>query len=151
MENLLVALSNLPILDVIFLANRRDDNITLLVVLYVGLGSFFSHLFENHKHGMPGFYLSPKTSYILNRIDVSGVILTVMRFIYLYYEKYGSDLSVLVDQKCLVYFALFGFILNIISEYDKYNENLKWVYIPTHMLWHIIIFICMAEFYDNIL
>jgi hypothetical protein len=50
------------------------------------------------------------TENVIYRIDVSGVILTVICFIYLYYEKYGSDLSVLVDQNCVVYFALSGFI-----------------------------------------
>lgn len=151
MENVLVALSNFPVLNVISLAYHKNDMITLAVVSYVGLASFLSHLFENHKHGMSGIYFSSKTSYILNRMDVSGVILTVLRFMYLYYEKYSTDISILFNHQCLVYFALFGLILNIISEYDKYNPDLKWLYIPTHMSWHIIIFICMAEFYDNIL
>lgn len=151
MENLLVALSNYPVLDVINLAYARGDVLTLTIVSYVGLGSFLSHLFENHKHGMPGWYLSQETSYALNRIDVSGVILTIARFGYLYYCKYGLTYAVLMENTLLVCLALVGVMLNLLSEHDKYNANLKWLYIPTHALWHIIIFSCMTMFYAQLL
>ena len=39
----------------------------------------------------------------------------------------------------------FGFMA--VSEYDKYNPNLKWLYIPTHCIWHIMIFLYLEKIY----
>ena len=147
MENLLVAFSNFPALNVIKSAYDCGDLITTSIVTFVALASFTSHLFECHKHGMPGLGLSTQVSYILNRMDFTGAVLTGLRFGYLYYMKYGMSYDILLQNKLLVCIAIVGAILNIISEYDQNNPNLKWIYIPTHMAWHIIVFSCMDIFY----
>ncbi len=144
MENILVALTNLPAILSIRIAWMKGDTLTMLTLINVGLASFASHLFENHKHGMPGLGLSSQVSYYLNRLDVIGCSLTTLRLGYLYYQKYGITIFP-IKYKDIV-FALISFLLLRISEYDKYNSRLKWIYLPFHSLWHISIFILMHRF-----
>lgn len=120
----------------------RGDTLTALTIAFVGLASFVSHLFENHKHGMPGLGLSPQTSYLLNRLDVVGCILVAVRLIYLYVTSHGPQLRFLD----MLYLGLAYGLLRI-SEYDKYNASLKWShYVWAHCLWHILIFMMLDRF-----
>ena len=84
MENIIVALSNFTVYYPIIKSYLNKDYITCVCLLYVTLGSFFSHLFECHKHGMSGLGLNKEISYLLNRIDVSGAIILSIRLLYLY-------------------------------------------------------------------
>ncbi len=147
MENILVAGSNFGAIKVIQSTLLNDDYITYIVVSYVAVASFISHLFENHKHGMPGWYLSPEVSYLLELLGVTGVILTVTRFCYLYYINYGLTVDVLKPHLNEICVGVFGIFFNLLSEHDKYNKELKAVYIISHMLWHMIIFEVMNYFY----
>ena len=54
MENVIVALSNYPAILPINTALDNRDFGTFAVINFVATASFISHLFENHKHGMPG-------------------------------------------------------------------------------------------------
>lgn len=141
MENVFVALSNFPVVVPLKTCLVRGDTTTALTIGFVGLASFVSHLFENHKHGMPGLGVSPRTSYYLNRLDVLGCILTVCRFAYVYYHNYGGPIKG-VD----VFYLTLAFVALRISEYDKYNAGLKWRYVWTHSLWHVSIFLLMDRF-----
>ena len=142
-ENIIVAVSNLPAIYPIYISFKNNDVYTMNCILFVSFASFFSHLIENHKHGMPGIGYSPYISYVLNRFDVLGCGITMVRLLYLYYCKFGLDIKVLLDNK---YILLLAFLMLRISEYDKYNPNLKILYITTHCLWHILIFGFMGKF-----
>ena len=144
MENIIVALTNLPVILPIRTSYLKGDMLTATTIGFVGLASFVSHLAENHKHGMIGIGLSKKVSYYLNRLDILGCILTGARLGYLYYNRYGITISPIktVD----IFRILIAFMFLRISEYDKYNSTLKWIYIPMHSLWHISIFMLMNRF-----
>ncbi|QGR54308.1 putative membrane protein [Moumouvirus maliensis] len=151
LSNIIVGISNLPAYYAIKLSFNNSDYLTCAALSFVFSASFISHLTENHKHGMSGIGFSPKTSYILNRFDVLGCIINIIRFGYLYYSKYGTNFNVLIENKTLIYFSLLSFLLLRISEYDKYNPKLKNIYIMTHCLWHISIFTLIYHFLDKII
>lgn len=149
-ENWVVALSNLVAIYPLLIS--YGDTWTFLCLLNVSLASFISHLFECHKHGMPGNGLSPRTSYLLNRWDVAGCILFTARFVQIYVYTYGIDawpLFINYRWTCMV-MACIGFLCLRISEYDKYNPNLKETYIMFHVLWHVTIFQCIGYYMDNL-
>jgi len=141
--NRILAFSNLMGLFPLFVAwSVMRDTITFLCLLNVTLASFVSHLFECHKHGMPGYGLTPRTSYLLNRWDVVGCLIFMVRFAQLYIQDYGWSPYFLLYNYNWLYLveALIGFVFLRISEYDKYNPDRKHIYVPCHMLWHFIIF-----------
>lgn len=135
-ENLLVSLSNITCIYPILILWKKGDIITLWSVIFVALNSIISHLVENHKHGMVGIGFSTDISYILNRMDVLAAHLVGLRYMYLWYK----------DQiKVKWIWLMLSLLLLFISEYDKYNPNLKNLYIITHCLWHINIFIWLGS------
>jgi hypothetical protein len=149
MENLIVAFTNITVILPIITALQNKDHLTAVIIGFTGIASFISHLFENHKHNMPGIYpVSKKCSYILNRFDVFGVFLIGLRFAYMYYQKYNMTLNM----EILPYLSVIA--LNLLSEYDKYNPALKTRYIVLHSLWHLSAFYsidCVLKkiFYKN--
>lgn len=148
MENILVALSNVPSIFPIYQAHKNNDIVTLSCISFVSVFSFLSHLVENHKHGMPGIGISPKISYILNRLDVLGCIFAVSRF----GKIFLSDLSILksiTNDKHIMIGLPLVLASSVISEYDKYNPKLKHRYVLFHCLWHIGIFYQMNRVLSN--
>lgn len=137
MENIVVALSNFPAVYPIYHAYCQGDILTTSIVAYVATASFVSHLFENHKHGMPGvlslwnIHPNTKISYILNRLDVLGAGLTILRFGSLYYDRYQSP-AFLLKHKLFTTLLISSFGFLFISEYDKFNPKLKQRYIKFH-------------------
>ncbi|AKI80017.1 hypothetical protein QJ850_gp682 [Acanthamoeba polyphaga mimivirus] len=150
MENLIVAISNFPALFPIGLSLLKKDFITFGIITFVSTASFISHLIENHKHGMSGIGFSQRTSYVWNRLDVLGCVLSIARFSYLYYNIHGLSVVSIVNNKWLFAMIIPAFILLRVSEYDKYNPNLKTRYIITHCMWHVCIFNLMYYFLKNI-
>jgi hypothetical protein len=148
MENIIVAFSNISALLPLYTIGKHNDFLTLTVIMFVFLMSFFSHLIENHKHGMPGIGFSKRASYYLNRLDVMGCFIVCLRMAYLYYDKYHFDFVPIKENQFLFIFAFILFFILQISEYDKYNVKLKYRYITTHCVWHIGIFI-VINFYLN--
>lgn len=151
MENIVVAFSNAPCIYPLYITYKNKDWITFSSVAFVSGASFVSHLFENHKHGMPGLGLSTNTSYILNRFDVLGCVIVITRVAYLFYKKYGFDSTVVKENYLLVLAASLCGICLRISEYDKYNPKLKTMYIATHSVWHVGIFLVMGRFLSNLI
>lgn len=152
--NILVAGSNVFGLCPIMRSYQRQDYITTGAIGFVTGASFLSHLIENHKHGMPGlacFGFSTNTSYFLNRLDILGCILVSCRLGYLYLKKHSLSLRPILNSKYLLIGSLFALSLNLISEYDKYNINLKGMYIMTHICWHTSIFLIIDKFLQNII
>lgn len=141
LANIFVALTNFPVVLPVITAYEHGDVFTACVIAYVGLASFVSHLAENHKHGMAGIGFSQRTSYLLNRLDVLGCGLTIMRLGYLYYMRHGVGI---VDSRMLILFVPIVFLQ--ISEYDKYNPALKNVYILYHSIWHTTVYVSIDVF-----
>jgi len=150
-SNLIVALSNFPCIYPISRSILQKDYLTTSIISFVASASFFSHLVENHKHGMPGIGFSKKISYFLNRIDVLGCLLVSLRFSQLYYLKYGLSVDVILKNKLSFMMLCLPFIFLRISEYDKYNPKLKNIYIITHSIWHMTIFRTMEIFLSKYL
>lgn len=151
MENLLVALTNVPCVIPILTSLKQRDYVTATCVAFVSLASIVSHLFENHKHGMPGLGLSPTVSYYLNRADVIGCIVVVTRFLQLYTRNYGSSITPILQNKSILVAFLVSFFCLRVSEYT-YSAKYKWsLYIPFHSLWHLSIFPLMSAFLDRII
>ena len=96
MENFIVAISNFPAILPIYTSIINNDLTTTVAILFVALASFFSHIVENHKHGMPGIGYSMQTSYFLNRLDVLGCFFVVLRLSYIFYEKYGISFAPII-------------------------------------------------------
>ncbi|XWV26323.1 hypothetical protein QJ857_gp0751 [Tupanvirus soda lake] len=151
MENLIVALSNLPCVYPLYKAYVHNDIYTTTAIAFVSFASFVSHLVENHKHGMPGIGFSTTTSYILNRFDVAGCVMIGTRLAYLYYKKYGYSVNGLKQHSLLLWLGLSMVAILKISEYDKYNPKFKTMYIATHCLWHIGIFTTMGMILSKII
>lgn len=150
MENLWVALTNLPAVYPIRAAIQHNDAITAWCLMFVSLFSFSSHLVENHKHGMPGIGVSKYTSWVLNRFDVLGCILVFLRVAWLCWAHHARfpwllAYQLVKDWGFLLQIAI-SFGLSRISEYDHYNPDLKRFYIVTHSLWHISIFLVINKF-----
>ena len=139
MENILVAITNFPVLYPIKVCIKSGDYLTASTFLFVGLASFFSHLVENHKHDMPGILgISPETSYLLNRLDVLGVCLVLARVSYLYLSSIFLHLDLLA-------LFLLSSCFNLLSEYSGTVKNR---YIVLHSIWHISIF-CLSGIFLN--
>lgn len=144
MKNLIMALSNLPALVPLYIifCNKEDYTTGIILSLAV-IASFISHLLENHKHGMIGYYdVSSMTSYIWNKLDVIFANMVFLRIGYLYFNIYGFYIY---DPHMIVNFLLI-FLIGIFSEYDKYNPNLRNIYMIMHITWHCGIYILLAIF-----
>jgi len=146
MSNWIVALTNMPAILPIWQSVINQDYLTTACIGFVSFMSFVSHLVENHKHGMPGIGYTKNTLYVLNRLDVVGAVSTGLRFMYLYYVKFGFSVKGIIEHPYLAMGALIAFLLLRISEYDKYNVQLRTMYMITHSLWHVSIFVMMYYF-----
>ena len=145
MENILLAATNFTSLYPLYIA-WNNDIITFIILLNVTLASIFSHLFECHKHDMRGYYFHNKTlSYVLNRWDVIGCMIMIMRLLYMLYNLH---LLWILSHYFRPLFMLY--IVLSISEYDKYNPYLKYVYICMHSIWHLGIFIIIGDILSKI-
>jgi hypothetical protein len=151
MENVLVAFSNVSCIYPLYVSFKQNDWITFGSVGFVSVASFVSHLFENHKHGMPGFGLSQNVSSMLNKFDMLGCTMVMLRFPYLFNKKYGNNYKILANNWELSLSAILCWLLLRISEYDKYNPKLKTMYITTHCIWHMGIFTIMGKFLSNLI
>ena len=141
--NLLTAGSIFPCVFPIWCALAAGDIITACCLIFVSVASVISHLWENHKHGMKSITpINKSTSIILCQIDKFAAICTIIRLIYLYVQIYGFDFSRLLSYPLMFLPFLFLFV----SEYDKYNPKLKWMYLATHPIWHLTAFIAMDFF-----
>lgn len=110
------------------------DPITCGAITYAACASFVSHLFESHKHDMVGFGCSPRLSYFLNRLDVLGVVLLILRLAYI------SPLP-----KILRYLPL-ALACSLLNLYSEHVTTSRTVFVILHSLWHISIFTLLNEF-----
>ena len=146
--NIILAITNLSAILPIYLSVIHNDRYTAAVLLAVAIASFLSHLVENHKHGMPGIGFPRIISIVLNKIDVVCCIFVFARIGYISVATYVSKIFWLIINKNIYLYAL-PLILNIVSEYDKYNPKYKYFYVWIHSVWHISIFISIYFFLLN--
>lgn len=151
MENILVAITNAPAIHPITTSLLKRDYWTAASLIFVTTASITSHLAENHKHGMPGIGFSQNFSYYLNRMDVAGCIMLGLRLGYCYYRKYGFNLGPIYRTPYLLGFGVAAMFLLRISEYDKYNTQLKYFYMLTHCSWHLTIFPLINYFLEKVI
>jgi hypothetical protein len=148
--NLITAFTNVTCVFPLYQSIIQRDWITTCTIGFVAVASFVSHLVENHKHGMVGFFeVGKQTSWILNRFDVVGSIGTISRLLYLYYQKYGTNLTPVKLNPMKWILMLMPLVFLRISEYDKYNEALRMRYVVTHSIWHLSVFGSMNYFLEN--
>ena len=151
-RNVVVAASNFTCVYPLWKSISVGDYVTSGVLSFVAGASIVSHLAENHKHGMPGIGWSKRTSYILNRLDVLGCLLTAGRLGYMYYSRYGLTLSPMMDDKLLLATSLIAFGFLRISEFDKSSDpQLRTLYMVTHSIWHVTIFKLIGCFLGQVL
>lgn len=136
MLNILTAITNITFYYPFLTSITRKDYITGYLILFAACASAISHLFESHKHKMIGFGTDPRVSYILNRVDVLGVILLVIRILYLAKALviHGIDRDKLV---LIIGLGIPIFLLNLISEMDEGY----YYYLPLHCMWHLSVFL----------
>ena len=151
-ENMFLAHSNWVAVYPLTLMARSSDWRSFVCLLNVALASYYSHLFECHKHGMPGNGLSPRVSYLLNRWDVVGVYIFAMHFGIMYLDRYGPTMWPMVGDGAWPLFLslLIAMVFLRISEYDKYNADRKNTYIVTHTVWHVSIFTLIGLYYSSL-
>lgn len=134
----------------IYQAYKYADYWTTGVISFVSVASIFSHLIENHKHGMPGYGFSSWTSRLYNKLDVFGSMLTIFRMMQLYYIKYGLDLFPLWYKKYLIA-ALFGSFLCLrLSERD-HSSATRDKYMILHIIWHVTIYPIMYLYLKDVI
>ena len=143
--NVWMSANNILSIVPIYKSYTKKDYITTGTIGFVSFMSVISHLAENHKHGMLGIGWRTNTSYILNKLDVAGSIMVIVRFAYLYYNKYGTIIPK-VRHRSICLMSLFAVIFMKISEYDKYNDQLRSMYIIFHSIWHLSIYPIMNKF-----
>ena len=145
--NLITTLTNVTCIFPIYRSFIRRDWITFGVIGFVSVVSAISHLVENHKHGMIGFFpVDPYTSWIFNQIDVLGSILVIGRLIWLFYKKYRTNSAPITSRPKEWLLMLLPIIFLRISEYDKYNRELRSMYLLTRSIWHLSVYPSIDHF-----
>ena len=148
--NIINAFSNLTAVDTLITCLQQKDYTTVFCIIFAALSSFFSHLAENHKHNLPGVLgLTPRQSYILNRIDVLAVSVTIAKMIVIYYHRYGTSLFYFKIHPKFTLLLLIALILNLASERVPVIAENPAYYSWCHSTWHILIFILVREFLIN--
>lgn len=131
MLNIPTTITNVAAIYPIYVSYKKGDFLSAAIITYTALASTISHLFESHKHDMPGFGCPKNISFILNRLDVCGCFLIFLRWMFLPKTTKG------------LFTGFIGFIFLRISEYKKTNRSL---YIMTHCIWHILAYYSMGKY-----
>jgi hypothetical protein len=147
-ENWIAALTNFAAIYPIWITASKGDIISSLFLIHMVVASFVYHLFECHKHGMPGNGLSPRTSYLLNRWNDLACLLTWLLVIQLYSLYYGKRWMPILSQWIPCSSLAIGLILFRIAEHDKYNPELKTRYIVCRCAWLVADFISIGRLYQ---
>lgn len=142
LPNVWLAATNVVCLYPVFVALAAGDVFTALVLGTAGLFSGLYHLLESHKHAMRGFDCPPATSRRLLWLDRLGVLLAVVRMLYLVQAQFPHTYAAVPKYVVWLVVAL-GTVL--LSEHDAYTKSpLPWSahanYVAIHTLWHIAIF-----------
>lgn len=158
-NNIIVALSNLPIIYPMACSAYHGDRPTLYALYLMGFASFTSHLLMNDKHCLPGLpehdripkiLNSRSLSFYMNKLDVLACIILGSRFGYLFFDKFGWE-GILILLKNKQRFVRLGFLvgLNAYSERDKYDPCSVRKYVIAHSLWHILVFLWIGNFAED--
>lgn len=128
LPNLILAFTNFT--GLIVLPHLSDWKWYL--VLSTIFASFFFHLFESHKHGLPGFIIhNHQISYFLINVDRFFANLSILVFGYYYRSNINIRFIVL---GCIAV-AIMAF-----SETILLPAKYKVLYTIIHSIWHIMAF-----------
>jgi len=144
--NFITSITNFTAYFPIYTSFINNDIITTLSLSFVATMSTFSHLIENHKHGMKGIGFSKELSIITNKLDVFGCVIMISRLGYLYYNKNMFSLDLLSNNKTLLVSTLLLFGCNKLSEYDNQNVKLRNRYVVLHSIWHTGVYLAINKF-----
>lgn len=145
--NLILAFSNFPAVFCAYRLYHSKDIFSLMSLIFVTTFSFLSHLLQNDKHNLIGYYpVSKNTSYYLNKLDVLGVIILLIRIGMVYHNRYGFDLKFFEKHKKFTFLLLISGISNIISEKYPPIANDPSLFTLIHAFWHISIFSLLDYF-----
>jgi hypothetical protein len=143
--NFINGISNFPVIPLIASCMEHGDYLTAWIVTNAGLASMISHFAENHKHNLPGILnLTPRHSYVLNRIDVFWAIVTATRFLYILYSNHG--LTLVQERPVFSTLLVVSLLLNIISERIPFVANNPVLFTIVHSAWHVSIFTLLRYF-----
>jgi hypothetical protein len=135
--NIFTAFTNFAALIPLYICSKSGDDTTSSLVFFAAVSSFFSHLFESHKHGMIGFGVPRSYSYYLNRVDVVAACLLFLRACFIFYGNYKNlsfnQMSILFGVTSL------SFICNKIGESETTIKT-RTRYLILHNIWHVSIF-----------
>jgi hypothetical protein len=145
-KNIFTSFTNISAMIPLYYAYEGNDIITAKCIIFAALASATSHLFESHKHGLYGFGMSMKYSYLLNRCDVLGVILLGGRILYILPK---NKKILLIPNIFHIILILVGFMAcNIISESDLSLKTQN-RFLLFHNIWHIGVFSTLGYFLKN--
>lgn len=137
LPNIFTAFTNFAAFIPLYVCSKSGDDITYNLVFFAAVSSFYSHLFESHKHGMIGFGVPRSYSYFLNRVDVVAACLLFLRACFIFYGNYKnlsfSQISILFGVTSL------SFICNKIGESETTIKT-RTRYLILHNIWHVSIF-----------
>ena len=85
---------------------------------------------------LPAYY--PIMIAFNNLWDILGCILVIIRYICLIYY-----VQISFPSYENIFYIIIAYIFHLISQYD--NTKYKWLYILSHCIWHILIFIVMGK------
>lgn len=126
---------------------------TSLSIGFTSIASTIAHLFENDTHGMTGIKwlrVSKSTSHLLFHINSIGIVMVVIRLLWLLLNKHKSkSFSELKKDHVSLLSLVVSLVLHQVSDYNMYNPKYKMWYVCTHSLWHMSIFCLMDEFLKN--
>lgn len=142
MLNLLTTITNFTSYYPVRRALEKGDWLTAGIISFAGISSAVSHLFESHKHLMDGFGTDPKISYLLNRVDVFAVVVTLGRVLYLWSRGNFR----IFEHRNLLSKLILAWGCNLISEQDPGYTY----YLPFHCIWHLSIFLILDRYLESV-
>ncbi len=145
--NIITAGTNLISIFPYMTSIHNNDYMTAYLIFAAAFASFFSHLFESHKHGMYGFNCSITTSKILNKIDIIAALALISRVGFLIYPCL-CDTNIPYFVKLSLFSGTIMWLFLMVSESD-YSSKTQLRYLICHNIWHIGIFTTLNYFLVN--
>ena len=143
--NIILAASNTPCIYPIQLSIIKKYYWTTVVICLVSMTSIIFHLVENPTHGMTGIGFSAAVSNFFYRLDVSATILTTITFLFMYLAKYGFTFNVLLNNILFLLGIAVSLTFLYISGMGENDPTTRNIYVITHGIWHITIFLLMGK------
>jgi hypothetical protein len=158
-HNLIVASSNIVFIYPFYVSVQHYPFLMTLLISTCAFFSFFSHLYENHKHDMGLSMHSQKFSYLLNRLDVvSACSLGIYTLFTIVPHNTGDNTSLFGAMIWFMFLPLYLFRLSptltmltiiaaffgILSE-TRVGYRSRRAYMLIHCIWHVLVFFVLGQ------